>query len=679
MAASALKWNALDVMNGGNQFHIQRGSSSSKSLESPTRAALGIPDGGARCRPAADCPFSPASPQMSPAGTTHPRFVFPPSPLARSPSPRRRELLGVDVGRRVRRLSSPGTDEEEEELRKGGEKIEERRRQAQLLQIHKEVQNVEVKGKVGIFERHISLNGELQCSSPRSPRPARGQVPPPPGHGPTTLQCSMTRARQSQVPPVVQNGREEGGEVPTKTPSVRNGRQSESAGAGLPVGGPSQDGGTERGGEVKENKQTAAGDGDSREGEQSPGRQSPLRSSDGDMSRAPCNGPAAAAAVTPPAIPAVVITEHGLEKPAGTPSPASSPNVAMRALRKLSSSSASSAGFSSSWEESEEDISDTERGGQLLTPEQLSSRQKAHKSWKKIKNMVHWSPFVMSFKKKYPWIQLAGHAGSFKAGANGRILKKHCECEQRCLSLLMRDVLCPYVPGYHGDVEKDGQKYNQMEDLLAEFDCPCVMDCKMGVRTYLEEELAKARKKPTPRPDMYQKMVEVDPQAASAEETRQGAVTKPRYMQWRETISSTATLGFRIEGVKKEDGTVNRDFKRTKTREQVTAAFNDFVKGDKDILTGYLSRLKEIRSTLETSPFFKTHEVIGSSLLFVHDSKGRAKVWMIDFGKTTALPDGKELDHRASWQEGNREDGYLFGLDRLVDILSDVLGSGSET
>lgn len=26
--------------------------------------------------------------------------------------------------------------------------------------------------------------------------------------------------------------------------------------------------------------------------------------------------------------------------------------------------------------------------------------------------MVHWSPFVMSFKKKYPWIQLAGHAGS---------------------------------------------------------------------------------------------------------------------------------------------------------------------------------------------------------------------------------------------------------------------------
>lgn len=29
---------------------------------------------------------------------------------------------------------------------------------------------------------------------------------------------------------------------------------------------------------------------------------------------------------------------------------------------------------------------------------------------------------------------------------------------------------------------------------------------------------------------------------------------------------------------------MNRDFKKTKTREQVTAAFQDFVKGNKDIL-----------------------------------------------------------------------------------------------
>uniref|UniRef100_A0A667ZUC9 Kinase n=1 Tax=Myripristis murdjan TaxID=586833 RepID=A0A667ZUC9_9TELE len=283
--------------------------------------------------------------------------------------------------------------------------------------------------------------------------------------------------------------------------------------------------------------------------------------------------------------------------------------------------------------------------------------------------MVHWSPFVMSFKKKYPWIQLAGHAGiCMQTHTHTHIQMKHCECEQRCLSLLMKDVLRPYVPGYHGDVEKDGQKYNQMEDLLAEFDFPCVMDCKMGVRTYLEEELTKARKKPSLRPDMYQKMIEVDPQAPTPKEHEQQAVTKPRYMQWRETISSTATLGFRIEGIKKEDGTVNRDFKKTKTREQVTTAFHDFVKGNNDILVS----VSALFFTPPNVSLSVALQVIGSSLLFVHDNKGRAKVWMIDFGKTTPLPDGEELTHRASWVEGNREDGYLFGLDSVLDIISSM-------
>ncbi|XP_019514567.1 PREDICTED: inositol-trisphosphate 3-kinase B [Hipposideros armiger] len=380
-------------------------------------------------------------------------------------------------------------------------------------------------------------------------------------------------------------------------------------------------------------------------------------------------------ACSPTNIPAVIITDMGAQEDGVLEEPQGSP-LGTLSLRKLSSSSASSTGFSSSYDDSEEDISsDPERcldpnSAFLHTLDQQKPR--VSKSWRKIKNMVHWSPFVMSFKKKYPWIQLAGHAGSFKAAANGRILKKHCESEQRCLDRLMADVLKPYVPAYHGDVVKDGERYNQMDDLLADFDSPCVMDCKMGVRTYLEEELTKARKKPSLRKDMYQKMIEVDPEAPTEEEKAQRAVTKPRYMQWRETISSTATLGFRIEGIKKEDGSVNRDFKKTKTREQVTEAFREFTKGNRNILIAYRDRLKDIRATLEVSPFFKSHEVIGSSLLFIHDKKEQAKVWMIDFGKTTPLPEGQTLQHDIPWQEGNREDGYLSGLNNLIDILTEM-------
>ena len=132
----------------------------------------------------------------------------------------------------------------------------------------------------------------------------------------------------------------------------------------------------------------------------------------------------------------------------------------------------------------------------------------------------------------------------------------------------MHDVMRPYVPEYRGQfTSEDGEceyttygayqsinnrdlclpVYLQLQDLLSDFNQPCVMDCKVGVRTYLEEELSKAKEKPKLRKDMYEKMIQIDPIAPTEDEHRAKGVTKPRYMVWRETISSTATLGFRIE------------------------------------------------------------------------------------------------------------------------------------
>lgn len=286
--------------------------------------------------------------------------------------------------------------------------------------------------------------------------------------------------------------------------------------------------------------------------------------------------------------------------------------------------------------------------------------------------MVTWSPFVMHFKKhRYPWIQLAGHQGNFCAGTSGTILKKLCPKEQTCLKILMNDVLCPFAPEYRGEQEKEGEKYVQMQDLLCEFNSPCVMDCKVGVRTYLEEELSKARENPKFRKDMYKKMIDVDPNEPTEEEHKQEGITKPRYMQWRETVSSTATLGFRIEGIKKKDFH-SVDFKTTHTRQQVADIFNDFVENDKQIQKKFVDRLKALKSALELSPFFAEHEVIGSSLLFVYDHEGNANVWMIDFGKTSKLKEGETLVHDKQWIEGNREDGYLIGLNNMIQLFEDI-------
>jgi len=36
------------------------------------------------------------------------------------------------------------------------------------------------------------------------------------------------------------------------------------------------------------------------------------------------------------------------------------------------------------------------------------------------------------------------------------------------------------------------------------------------------------------------------------------------------------------------------------------------------------------------------------------------------------LPKGLSIDHLSTWSLGNHEDGYLFGLNNLIDIVSSL-------
>ncbi|XP_015266297.1 PREDICTED: inositol-trisphosphate 3-kinase B-like [Gekko japonicus] len=330
--------------------------------------------------------------------------------------------------------------------------------------------------------------------------------------------------------------------------------------------------------------------------------------------------------------------------------------------RSVSSTSTCSS-LAGSSQESDEVFSDLEE----KSPSMKRVLRKT-KSWKTFFTMVHWS-----LRRRSSWVQLAGHEGNFKASEKGQILKKFSPVENACLVELMGDVLHPFVPTYHGVVETNGERYIQMDDLLCGLDMPSIMDCKMGTRTYLEEEVNKAGQSPVARRDLYQKMVKVDPLAPTAQEHGQAAVTKPRYMQWRESISSSASLGFRIEGVTIEGGAVQRDFKQIRTKEQIVETFLTFTRNHLDVLGTYLARLESLRQVLKESTFFKTHEVIGSSLLFLHDRKGQASVWMIDFGKTRPAPENIHLSHNVAWTQGNHEDGYLLGLHHLTDTMQGAL------
>jgi len=235
------------------------------------------------------------------------------------------------------------------------------------------------------------------------------------------------------------------------------------------------------------------------------------------------------------------------------------------------------------------------------------------------------------------WVQLAGHMDSFLPGRAGTICKKSCDMEKEAYEGLcvVAEPLREFTPLYFSEVEMvEGEHYLELQDLLAEFKNPCVMDVKMGVRTFLESEVAKK----TTRMDLLGKMMKLDPDEPSEDEKANG-ITKLRYMEFREKLSSSRNLGFRIEGIKLgEDPPINT-FKTKKERDEVAEVITtEFLPSSapmrRKIVQTMHGRLLDLKDALGESKFFYTHELVGSSLLFVYDERGEAGIWMIDFGKT---------------------------------------------
>lgn len=55
----------------------------------------------------------------------------------------------------------------------------------------------------------------------------------------------------------------------------------------------------------------------------------------------------------------------------------------------------------------------------------------------------------------------------------------------------------------------------------------------------------------------------------------------------------------------------------------------------------------------------------------MHD-RNQASVWLIDFAKTVVLPNNIKINHGSIWSVGNHEDGYLIGINNLIDIFEEL-------
>ncbi|XP_014231701.1 inositol-trisphosphate 3-kinase homolog isoform X2 [Trichogramma pretiosum] len=270
------------------------------------------------------------------------------------------------------------------------------------------------------------------------------------------------------------------------------------------------------------------------------------------------------------------------------------------------------------------------------------------------------------------WFQLSGHPGGFAPAGPGTVWKRRVDVnddtERKVYEALKNDpALKDCIPRFQGEVEFGGHIFLELQDLLFGFDEPHVVDIKLGTRTFLESEVSKTQA----RSDLYEKMISVDPNAPTPEEHEAKAVTKLRYMQFREQQSSTCSHGFRIEALKLPDSPPITDLKKVKSHADVLSTMQQFIGGRKDNREKLIAKLKHIRNQIEQSDYFKTHEVIGSSIFMIHDSK-KVGAWLIDFAKTRQVPLGCRLDHRTPWQNGNHEEGLLFGLDKLIATLEEV-------
>ena len=185
------------------------------------------------------------------------------------------------------------------------------------------------------------------------------------------------------------------------------------------------------------------------------------------------------------------------------------------------------------------------------------------------------------------------------------------------------------------------------------------------------------------RADLLSKMDRIDAGAATDEERSQGGVTKLRYSSYRDGLTSTPELGFRIDAAhivsRGAVSPLEADFARLRDEARVLGVLAAFLQRHAPLCRAVRTKLEHIEASLERSSFFPRCLLLRSSLLLVYDgaslgTEPDVELKMIDFASSETLPDGAVADHTAAW-DGTKEslsDGYLMGVKALLRLVKQV-------
>ena len=116
-------------------------------------------------------------------------------------------------------------------------------------------------------------------------------------------------------------------------------------------------------------------------------------------------------------------------------------------------------------------------------------------------------------------VQAAGHAKTFQRDPDNPttvVIKEGTANERENYEALQAEALRKFAPSYHGHIERGAITLLRLENMTAGCSTPCVMDLKLGTRSFVEAEANNSKR----RTDLAQKIADLDVSALLPREVR---------------------------------------------------------------------------------------------------------------------------------------------------------------